>query len=85
MEPSDIGKEIKCLVDFICHCNEYYFQKGISEVSDYAYDQLFERLIQLEEAYPHLKRSNFPTEVIGERPCIAVFYHQAPMLSLVKT
>ncbi|TSJ81229.1 MAG: NAD-dependent DNA ligase LigA [Candidatus Cardinium sp.] len=85
MEPSDISKEIKRLVDLVTHYNECYFQKGISEISDYAYDQLLERLIRLEEAYPHLKRPDSPTEGIGERPCFAAVDHQTPMLSLAKT
>lgn len=87
MEPSDISKEIKRLVELIRYYNECYFQKGISVISDYTYDQLLERLVQLEETYPHLKLPDSPTEVIGERPSqgFAVVYHQTPMLSLAKT
>ncbi|CAH2559778.1 NAD-dependent DNA ligase LigA [Cardinium endosymbiont of Oedothorax gibbosus] len=87
MEQSDISQEIKRLVDLMHYYNECYFQKGIAEISDYAYDQLLERLTQLEQAYPHLKRPDSPTEVIGDRPSkgFAVVYHQTPMLSLAKT
>ncbi|MGI2299420.1 NAD-dependent DNA ligase LigA [Candidatus Cardinium hertigii] len=87
MEPSDISKEIKRLVDLIRYYNECYFQKGISEISDYAYDQLLEQLTRLEEAHPHLKWPNSPTEVVGERPSkgFEVVYHQTPMRSLAKT
>ncbi|MDN5246971.1 MAG: NAD-dependent DNA ligase LigA [Candidatus Cardinium sp.] len=85
MEPSDVKQEIKRLVDLINYYNECYFQKGISEISDYAYDQLLERLVQLEAAYPHFNYPNSPTEVIGERPCFSAVYHQTPMLSLAKT
>ncbi|WP_419241579.1 NAD-dependent DNA ligase LigA [Cardinium endosymbiont of Nabis limbatus] len=85
MEPSDISKEIKRLVDLVRYYNECYFQKGISEISDYAYDQLLERLIQLEQAYPHLKRPDSPTEGIGERSVGVAVAHQIPMRSLAKT
>ncbi|MGI2298888.1 NAD-dependent DNA ligase LigA [Candidatus Cardinium hertigii] len=87
MKPSDISKEIKRLVDLIGYYNECYFQKGISEISDYAYDQLLEQLTRLEEAHPHLKCSNSPTEVVGEQPSkgFEVVYHQTPMRSLAKT
>lgn len=87
MEPSDISKEIKRLIDLIRYYNECYFQKGISEISDYGYDQLLERLTRLEEAHPHLKWPNSPTEVVGERLSkgFEVVYHQTPMLSLAKT
>ncbi|ROT46903.1 NAD-dependent DNA ligase LigA [Candidatus Cardinium hertigii] len=89
MQPSElaIGNEIKRLVHLIKHQNENYFQKGISEISDYEYDQLLKRLSLLEEAYPHLKQSHSPTEALGERPIpgFSLVYHQAPMLSLAKT
>ncbi|WP_243018476.1 MULTISPECIES: NAD-dependent DNA ligase LigA [Candidatus Cardinium] len=87
METSDISKEIKHLVNSIRYYNACYFQKGISLISDYAYDQLVERLTQLEQAYPHLKLPDSPTEVIGEYPSkgFKVVYHQTPMLSLAKT
>ncbi len=87
MQPSDIKKEIKRLVDLINYYNECYFQKGISKISDYAYDQLLEQLIQLEAAYPDFKLPDSPTELIGERPSkgFAVVYHKVPMLSLSKT
>ncbi|WP_342265561.1 NAD-dependent DNA ligase LigA [Cardinium endosymbiont of Philonthus spinipes] len=87
MDPSDISKEIKRLVNLIRYYNECYFQKGISQISDYAYDQLLEQLARLEEAYPHLKHPDSPTQVVGEQPskAFAVVYHQTPMLSLAKT
>lgn len=87
METTNINEEIKRLVGLITYYNECYFQKGISEISDYAYDQLLERLIELEQAYPHLKLPGSPTQVIGERPSkgFATVYHQTPMRSLAKT
>lgn len=87
MHASDLQNEIKRLVDLIRHHNECYFQKGTTEISDYAYDQLLQRLAQLEHMYPHLKVPNSPTDELGERPsnAFATAYHQAPMLSLAKT
>lgn len=87
MQLSDIRKEIQRLVDLIRYHNECYFQKGVYEISHYAYDQLLERLIKLEEAYPHFKLAHSPTEELGERPSksFPVAYHQTPMLTLTKT
>ncbi|HLP34512.1 MAG TPA: NAD-dependent DNA ligase LigA [Amoebophilaceae bacterium] len=87
MHANDVQNEINRLVALIRYHNECYFQKGTTEISDYAYDQLLERLAQLERTYPHLKVPNSPTDVLGERPSNAfpTAYHQAPMLSLAKT
>ncbi|WP_339044715.1 NAD-dependent DNA ligase LigA [Cardinium endosymbiont of Tipula unca] len=87
MQPTEITTEMKRLADLIRYHNECYFQQGISEISDYAYDQLLEQLVQLEQAYPHLKLAYSPTEELGERPSksFPTAYHQTPMLSLAKT
>ncbi|MBX9890000.1 MAG: NAD-dependent DNA ligase LigA [Amoebophilaceae bacterium] len=83
----EIGKEIQRLVDLINYHNQCYFEKGAAEISDYAYDQLLERLTALEQAYPDLKLPASPTEKLGEYPskAFATAYHQFPMLSLAKT
>ncbi|MDD9139939.1 MAG: NAD-dependent DNA ligase LigA [Candidatus Cardinium sp.] len=89
MQSSDqtIANEIKALTDLIRHHNFCYFQKNAAEISDYAYDQLVERLIQLEKTYPHLKEPHSPTETIGEKPSYRspLVHHTLPMLSLAKT
>lgn len=87
MQPTELTKEMKRLADLIRYHNECYFQQGISEISDYAYDQLLEKLVQLEQAYPHLKLADSPTEELGERPSkgFPIAYHQIQMLSLAKT
>ncbi|TDG94779.1 NAD-dependent DNA ligase LigA [Cardinium endosymbiont of Culicoides punctatus] len=87
MHETEISKEMKRLADLIRYHNESYFQKNISEISDYAYDQLLEQLIQLEKRYPHYKLIDSPTEKLGELPSksFPVAYHRIPMLSLAKT
>ena len=87
MQPTEIRKEIKLLTNLIRYHNEYYFQKGISKITDYEYDRLLEQLIQLETDYPHLKLPYSPTEKLGEYPSqiFLTSYHQFPMLSLSKT
>lgn len=87
MEPAQIRQEMKRLVDLIHYYNACYFGKGISQISDYAYDQLLEQLAKLEQVYPDFKLPDSPTQVIGEEPLkgFQAVPHQTPMLSLAKT
>jgi DNA ligase (NAD+) len=53
-------------------------------ISDAEYDRLFQRLIELEAAYPHLVSTDSPTQKIGGPPLdkFRTVRHTLPMLSL---
>jgi DNA ligase (NAD+) len=80
-------EEIQHLTALIQHHNVLYYQKNDPEISDYAFDQLLERLAQLEEQFPELRLPNSPTQKVGEQPTkkFATVYHRYPMLSLSNT
>lgn len=82
-----IKEEIERLVDLIGYHNDSYFKRHESEISDYTYDQLLQRLSDLEAAYPHLKLPHSPTSALGESVSSAWkgASHSIPMLSLAKT
>ena len=52
--------EIERLSDLIDHHNELYYQQSTSEISDHDFDQLLEKLIELENDFPDLKSSPVP-------------------------
>jgi len=87
MTPPETRKEIQKLTDQINYHNNLYYQKNKSEISDYEFDQLLEKLIQLEKDFPELKLPDSPTQRVGgtitkEFPNVA---HEYPMLSLGNT
>lgn len=83
----EIKKRIDELVDLLNKYNEAYYQQNESLVSDFEYDQLYQELKELEAKYPEFKRSDSPTEIIGEKPTkeFKQVVHKIPMLSLANT
>ena len=61
-----------------------YYLKDTPEISDAEYDVLRRRLVDLEEAFPALRREDSPTQKVGVAPSgpFAKIEHLAPMLSL---
>lgn len=57
--------ELKNLRDEINKHNYNYYVLDNPTISDYEYDQLFSRLKELEENYPHLKTPDSPTQRVG--------------------
>ncbi|VUZ84716.1 NAD-dependent DNA ligase LigA [Candidatus Methylomirabilis lanthanidiphila] len=65
--------------------HEYlYYVLDRPEISDAEFDTLFERLKQLEQAYPELITADSPTQRVGGRPVegFVSVQHKAAMLSL---
>jgi len=58
----------KKLVDLINLHRRAYHTLDSPEISDEAYDSLFEELVKIEESYPNLKKSGSPTERVGDEP-----------------
>jgi DNA ligase (NAD+) len=77
-------QEIGELTEKINYYNDLYYQKSISEISDYEFDQLMARLIELEKQFPELKQADSPTQRVGGAITkeFATVYHKYPMLSL---
>lgn len=79
--------EIQKLTERINHYNEKYYQESISEISDYEFDQLLKRLIDLEKEFPDLKADDSPTQRVGGMVTknFETVTHKYPMLSLGNT
>jgi DNA ligase (NAD+) len=65
------------------HEDLYYLQEN-PEISDREYDELIEKLRELEEQHPKLITPDSPTQRVGGRPAegFLEFIHHRPMLSL---
>ena len=87
MTEEEVKEEIDNLIREIKFYNKKYFQQSLSLISDYDYDCLVARLTELENAYPHLKRSDSPNNNVDEAPVegFKKYEHTSPMLSLKKT
>lgn len=86
MAENKIKKEIAELVEQINRHNYRYYVLDDPEVTDAEYDRLFDRLSELEEKYPDLKRPDSPTQRVGAPPSekFEQVQHNVPMLSLNK-
>ena len=64
-----------------------YYVEADPEISDAAYDRLFDRLQEIEEAFPDLRTPDSPTQRVGAEPRddLPTVEHTAPMLSLDST
>ena len=82
----DIIKEVERLKADIRRWQHQYYIEGNSEVSDLEFDRNFDRLLELESAYPALKTEDSPSARVGsdlssDLPEVA---HTIPVLSLDK-
>jgi DNA ligase (NAD+) len=80
-------KEIQELTAKITYHNDLYYQQHRTEISDYEFDQLLDKLIKLETDFPQLKAADSPSQRIGGTITkeFTTVYHQYPMLSLGNT
>lgn len=77
-------QRIDALIREIEHHNHQYYVLDQPEVPDAEYDRLFKELQKLETEYPELKRSDSPTQRVGDKPLdeFKKVTHRVPMLSL---
>lgn len=77
-------RRIRELTQEINKHNRLYYDENTPEISDAQYDALMLELIQLEEAYPYLRKRSSPTRKIGGtvQKDLPVFKHLKPMKSL---
>lgn len=87
MTPEEAKKEIDELARQIDYHNDLYYQQSRTEVSDYEFDQMMNRLIVLENQFPELKSEFSPTQRVGGAitRTFETVYHVYPMLSLGNT
>lgn len=78
------AQEIARLTAEINRHDHLYFVKDAPEIPDGKYDELFRRLLELEEAHPDLRAPDSPTRRVGADPVdeLPSAEHVAPMLSL---
>ena len=78
------ANEIEKLRNEIRRHEDLYYVLDSPEISDREYDQLLEKLQQLEQDHPELVTSDSPTQRVGGRPAegFAEVVHRLPMLSL---
>jgi DNA ligase (NAD+) len=74
------------LTDEIRRHDRAYYVLAQPEISDYAYDQLYQELVSLEARFPELVTPQSPTQRVGGAPSegFARVRHRVPMLSLEK-
>jgi DNA ligase (NAD+) len=80
----NIIKELEELRKTIRYHNHRYYILDDPEISDAAYDKLFNRLLDLEKRYPHLITPDSPSQRVGAEPqeTFTQVTHRQPMLSL---
>ena len=83
----DIEKEIQQLRSELHHHNHCYYVLNEALISDYDFDQMMNRLIKLEKAYPEFSDTNSPTQRVGSdlNKDFKQVKHVYPMLSLGNT
>ena len=81
---SSVEKAINELREVIHRHEDLYYLQENPAISDLEYDQLIEKLRELEEKHPQLITPDSPTQRVGGRPAegFPEFFHRRPMLSL---
>ena len=82
-----IYNEIVALREALHHHNRKYYVENAPEISDFEFDQMMHRLIELEEAHPEYADENSPTMRVGSDKTSEFqnVKHRYPMLSLSNT
>lgn len=79
----ELEKEIADLRSQIEYHTNLYYQKDTPEISDFEFDQLLDRLKQIEEAHPELITPDSPTQRVGGKAdSLKPFTHTVPLMSL---
>lgn len=83
----NLKKEILKLRQEINRHNTLYYQQAKPEISDFEFDKLMQRLIELEKEHPELLTPDSPSQRVGGLPLkgFKSVTHSVPMLSLDNT
>lgn len=65
MTIAEAQKEVDELSSKLHHYNYLYYQESKSEVSDYEFDQMMKKLIELEKEFPELSKEDSPSKRVG--------------------
>jgi DNA ligase (NAD+) len=84
LSEKEARREIEALREAVQYHDYLYYVKNQPRISDAAYDRLFRRLEDLEEAFPRLRSPASPTQRVGAGPVeeLGKVEHAADMLSL---
>lgn len=84
MNAEPIILQMSNLIQSIAKHNHAYYVMDDPQITDAEYDQLFQKLKQLEEQHPELARKDSPTQKVGGEPLkkFQTVTHAVPMLSL---
>ncbi|MBO9435109.1 NAD-dependent DNA ligase LigA [Ruegeria sp. R13_0] len=76
--------ELARLAELLSRANRLYHGEDTPEISDAEYDALKRRNAEIEEKFPHLKRSDSPSDQVGARPAdgFSKVTHAQRMMSL---
>ncbi len=87
MNIKEAEKKTADLSSQIEHHNHIYYQEARTEISDFDFDKLLQELIELENKFPDLKKTNSPTQRVGGTITkeFKTIKHKYPMLSLSNT
>lgn len=87
MKVEDAKQEIEKLRKEINYHNYRYYVLNQPVISDYEYDQLYKKLVELEQKFPELITPDSPTQRIGGEPLkeFKTVEHKNKMLSLDNT
>lgn len=87
MSGEEAKAQIESLTERINYYNEQYYQNAVSEISDFEFDQLLEKLVELETSFPEFRNPDSPTQRVGGTitKTFQTVYHKFPMLSLGNT
>jgi DNA ligase (NAD+) len=80
----EIQQELEALKKKISYHNQRYYILDDPEISDAEYDNLFQRLLEIETKYPNLLTPDSPSQKVGSKPqeSFSQVSHRLPMLSL---
>lgn len=84
LERAEAKKEIARLREEIERHNYKYYIKAKPAISDFEFDKLMRRLIELEVAFPEFRSGDSPSQRVGGAPLkqFKTVEHKIPMLSL---
>ncbi len=87
MTQEEAKTQIAELTEKINYYNHKYYQESVSEISDYEFDMLLEKLITLENEFPQFRADDSPSQRVGGTITkeFETVYHRYPMLSLSNT
>jgi len=84
MDKKELKKKYNFYINNIKKYNRSYFNNNKSLVTDEEYDELKNKILNLEKKYDFLNSKNSPSKSVGHKPSknFKKFSHKVPMLSL---